>query len=48
MAIEKLELTHEFVPKQLRMGKARMKDDKETEVCKKKRLEVERTKLGTK
>ena len=47
MAIEKVELTHECFPKHLRMGTARMKESKETEEGKQKRVKMERNKIGT-
>ena len=48
MAIEYWELMHECFPKYLRMGTARMKEDKETEEeDKQKGVAMERNKVGT-
>ena len=41
MAIEKVELMNECIPKQLRMVTARMEEDKETEEGKQKRMKME-------
>ena len=43
MAVENAELMHEFFLKHLRMGTARMKEDKETEEGKQKRVIMERS-----
>ena len=49
MAIENEELVHEYFPKHLRMGTARTKDDNDTEdECKQKRVNMKRSKMGTK
>ena len=49
MAIENEELVHECFPKHLRTGTARMKGDNDTEEeGKQKRVNMERSKVGTK
>ena len=49
MATEKLELMQECFPKHLRMGTARMKEDKETkEEGKQKIVKMEKSKVVTK
>ena len=48
MAIENMELMHECSPKHLRMGTARLKEEKESEEEGKKRMNVERTTADTK
>ena len=47
IAIEKVELMQECFYKHLRMGTARMKEDKETEQDKQKRVKIE-SKVGKK
>ena len=48
MTIGNEELMHEYFPKHLRMGTARMKLDREREEDKKRRVSMERSKAGTK
>ena len=48
MAIENEELVHECFPKHLLTGTARMKDNDTEEEGKQKRVNMERSKVGTK
>ena len=48
MAIEKVELMHKCFTKHLLMGTSRMKQDKETEEVKRKRVRIERSQVDKK
>ena len=48
MAIGKVELRHECFPKHLHIGRARMKEDNETDDEGKRGVSMERRKAGTK